>query len=76
MVRKTKRIMILLIYITGFITSYIIAKYIRNKSSRESNWLDIFLTILCSLASWFAVIIELLIIFIAWLVVTKPLKWL
>ena len=47
---ETKEIYIL-IYILGYLASYIITKYLRNKRNKN-DWDDVFCTIIFSLFSW------------------------
>jgi RsiW-degrading membrane proteinase PrsW (M82 family) len=67
----------LIIYLIGFIITYIICKITRNQS-KENTWKDVFITFLISLFSWVGVII-IIIIYLVWYInknCKNPPKWL
>lgn len=71
----------IILYILGFLLSYILIKIIARNNEKADNWNQIFISFFVSLFSWFTVIV---IIIIAWndiikkigIKLPKPPKWL
>ena len=71
----------ILLYILGFLLSYILIKIIARNNEKADNWNQIFVSLFVSLFSWFTFIV---IIIIAWdniikkigIKLPKPPKWL
>ena len=64
----------LIIYLVGFLSTYILIKHIRNKQT-ENEWHDVLWTFVNSLLSWVS-FISLLIAYVSKNNNTKPPKWL
>lgn len=69
-----------IVYISGFILTYIIGKYLRTKSGCENTWGDVGATLFASLFSWGAILFMGALIGIVVLIETikikNPPKWL
>lgn len=67
---------ILLVYIVGFLATYVYCKIQRGKDPRSNQWKDVLITTGFSLLSWVFFIILLLSYVIDWDIFKKPPKWL
>lgn len=67
------------IYISGFIVTYLMCKWLRNKDN-DNTWGDVGATIFTSMFSWIAIIAGLVCIGVIFLIETvklkNPPKWL
>ena len=63
------------IYISGFILTYLFCKWLRNKKD-NNNWEDVGITIIASLFSWVMVIVVGVIGLVETIKVKNPPKWL
>ena len=65
-----------IIYIIGFLISYIIIKIIRNKNNKTSTWEDVAWSFGISIFSFVGILFTLGMLFLNYIEDKKPPKWL